>query len=62
MTGSAPLSGEHFLVVAESIAGRDTSPAANAYWPVASLTHFVVKLVFAVALSFLSCAAVSQDA
>jgi len=38
------------------------SPGANDYWPVASLTHFVVKLVFAAPLSFLSCAAVSQDA
>jgi len=41
---------------------ESASPGANAYWPVASLTHFVVKLVFAAPLSFLSCAAVSQDA
>ena len=38
------------------------SAGANDYWPVASLTHFVVKLAFAAPLSFLSCATVSQDA
>ena len=45
--------------------GRDVvraSPGTNAYWPVVSLTHFVVKLVFAAPLSFFSCAAVSQGA
>src|SRR5437016_7236554 len=41
---------------------ESASPSPNAYWPVASFTHFVVKLAFAAPLSFLSCAAVPQDA